>query len=245
FAVTQLPPGLELRLQLYAVNGRGRSRVTTLDGFTLKAAEKRIGNEPGPAQLEEVSVTPVVGVLIGVVASLLLIGVGIVVCLRSGGQSNPKSEAQTDLVTSSLTVKSSPAAAPARLARPARPAPADEYEPDDRNPDVVPNGHDPEYGAMETTRMLAGHSSAAQCGVASPPAYVSTRLNNGNRQTGEAATPTELALPRATRVARGAPGQHADAAVLYATLSRRRGSATARSALVRTVRPASDQESVV
>ena len=44
FTVSRLPAGLELRLQLYAANDRGRSRPTTLDGFTLKAAEKRISS---------------------------------------------------------------------------------------------------------------------------------------------------------------------------------------------------------
>ena len=42
FALSQLPPGLELRLELFAVNRHGRSPVVPLDGFTLKAAEKRM-----------------------------------------------------------------------------------------------------------------------------------------------------------------------------------------------------------
>ena len=44
FGVTRLPAGLELRVRLYAVNARGASRPTTLDGFTLKAAEKRVSS---------------------------------------------------------------------------------------------------------------------------------------------------------------------------------------------------------
>ena len=47
FTVSRLPAGLELRLQLYAANDRGRSRPTTLDGFTLKAAEKRSSSGAG------------------------------------------------------------------------------------------------------------------------------------------------------------------------------------------------------
>ena len=47
FTAASLPPGLELRLQLYAANSRGRSRATALDGFTLKAAEKRISSSTG------------------------------------------------------------------------------------------------------------------------------------------------------------------------------------------------------
>ena len=40
FSVTELPAGLELRLELYAANSRGRSRAVTLQGFTLKMPEK-------------------------------------------------------------------------------------------------------------------------------------------------------------------------------------------------------------
>ena len=39
FAVAELPAGLELRLELYAANSRGRSHAVTLHGFTLKMPE--------------------------------------------------------------------------------------------------------------------------------------------------------------------------------------------------------------
>ena len=47
FDVSRLPAGLELRVRLYAANARGRSRPTTLEGFTLKAAEKRVSSSTG------------------------------------------------------------------------------------------------------------------------------------------------------------------------------------------------------
>ncbi|XP_037072249.1 nephrin-like [Pollicipes pollicipes] len=100
FAVLELPPGLELRLELYAANSRGRSRAITLDGFTLKAAEKRISSSSGgggggtdqpaePAEEQRFTVTPILGVLIGIVASLIIVAIGVVACIkgsRSGAQ---------------------------------------------------------------------------------------------------------------------------------------------------------------
>ncbi|KAF0312797.1 Nephrin [Amphibalanus amphitrite] len=83
FSVRHLPAGLRLRLELYAENDRGRSEPVTIDGLTLQAAEKRVSNDAGSTQLQEVSMTPVIGVLIGGVLSLLLIAVGVVACLRS------------------------------------------------------------------------------------------------------------------------------------------------------------------
>ena len=47
FSVRHLPAGLRLRLELYAVNARGRSEPVTIDGLTLQAAEKRVSNDAG------------------------------------------------------------------------------------------------------------------------------------------------------------------------------------------------------
>ena len=47
FVLTRLPPGLELRLELYAVTRHGRGPAALLDGFTLKAAEKRMRTDTG------------------------------------------------------------------------------------------------------------------------------------------------------------------------------------------------------
>ena len=47
FSVRHLPAGLRLRLELYAVNGRGRSEPVSIEGLTLQAAEKRISNDAG------------------------------------------------------------------------------------------------------------------------------------------------------------------------------------------------------
>ena len=43
FTVKGLEPGKVLNMVLYAVNGKGRSDPTLLEGFTLKVAEKQTG----------------------------------------------------------------------------------------------------------------------------------------------------------------------------------------------------------
>lgn len=43
FTVQDLEPGKVLNMILYAVNARGRSDPTLLEGFTLKVAEKQTG----------------------------------------------------------------------------------------------------------------------------------------------------------------------------------------------------------
>ena len=43
FTVKDLEPGKVLNMVLYAVNGKGRSEPTLLEGFTLKVAEKQTG----------------------------------------------------------------------------------------------------------------------------------------------------------------------------------------------------------
>lgn len=43
FVVSGLDPGKVLKMHVYAANGKGRSEVVPLEGFTLKVAEKQTG----------------------------------------------------------------------------------------------------------------------------------------------------------------------------------------------------------
>lgn len=43
FLVTDLPPGLEMDVVLYAANAKGRSRSSLLHAFTLRSAARRSG----------------------------------------------------------------------------------------------------------------------------------------------------------------------------------------------------------
>lgn len=47
FVVSGLDPGKILKMHVYAANGKGRSEVVPLEGFTLKVAEKQTGKLDG------------------------------------------------------------------------------------------------------------------------------------------------------------------------------------------------------
>ncbi|KAF4530083.1 hypothetical protein B566_EDAN001339 [Ephemera danica] len=76
FTVSGLEPGLSFIIELSASNTKGRSAKSVLHAYTLKAAEKRT------ALLQ---MTPILGVLIGVVSALFLVAVIIVVVMRLRG----------------------------------------------------------------------------------------------------------------------------------------------------------------
>jgi len=76
FQITGLNPGRGLRLHVFSANLNGRSKSTTLEGFTLKVAELQI-ESPVPLEF-----TPVLGILVGVVVTLLLVALVIILILR-------------------------------------------------------------------------------------------------------------------------------------------------------------------
>ncbi|XP_050301170.1 nephrin isoform X3 [Anthonomus grandis grandis] len=86
FIVTGLESGAAFDIALYAMNKKGRSTITHLPAFTLKA-EKHTASTPVLLQI-----TPLLGVLIGVVAALILLAIIIVVVirLRGGGDRDDK-----------------------------------------------------------------------------------------------------------------------------------------------------------
>lgn len=44
FTIASLNPGIGFDIALYAANAKGQSRYTVLHAYTLKSAERRIGN---------------------------------------------------------------------------------------------------------------------------------------------------------------------------------------------------------
>ncbi|XP_043238380.1 nephrin-like [Amphibalanus amphitrite] len=83
FELRRLPAGLELRLELYAVNRHGRSAAVLLDGFSLKAAEKRMRAETEDRAESGVPLTPALACLAGAAVSLVLVTVGAVIYTRN------------------------------------------------------------------------------------------------------------------------------------------------------------------
>uniref|UniRef100_A0A1B6M7V2 Ig-like domain-containing protein n=1 Tax=Graphocephala atropunctata TaxID=36148 RepID=A0A1B6M7V2_9HEMI len=86
FWVLGLPPGLTLRLAVVAHNSKGRSDVTVLTAYTPKV-DRRI--DGFPLQLATtpmvVQLTPLLGVVAGMVLSLVLIALAVLVALRLRG----------------------------------------------------------------------------------------------------------------------------------------------------------------
>ncbi|KAJ9593654.1 hypothetical protein L9F63_014794, partial [Diploptera punctata] len=80
FSLNGLESGLSFDIFLYAVNAKGRSDPVPLHAYTSKAAEKRTA-----ATTVILHVTPILGVLIGVVAALVLVTVITMVVMRCRG----------------------------------------------------------------------------------------------------------------------------------------------------------------
>ncbi|XP_076183967.1 nephrin isoform X3 [Ptiloglossa arizonensis] len=135
FTVQNLEPGKVLNMIVYAVNAKGRSEPTPLEGFTLKLAEKQTGT-PVPFEI-----TPLLAGLIGVVTALLFLTVTILIAMKI--RSERRTQRPSDLPLKKSTAPSS----------------EDLYDTDDRNPDVVPVNKGSDY---QLTGSMSGTPLAAQ-----------------------------------------------------------------------------------
>ncbi|XP_046997688.1 nephrin-like [Schistocerca americana] len=87
FTVSGLQPGLGFDVALLAANSKGRSRAVTLHAYTLQPAERRAA-----ATTHVLEITPILGILIGVVSALVLVAVVIVIVMRVRGRSGAEGE---------------------------------------------------------------------------------------------------------------------------------------------------------
>ncbi|XP_076653343.1 nephrin isoform X1 [Halictus rubicundus] len=141
FTVQDLEPGKVLNMILYAVNAKGRSDPTLLEGFTLKVAEKqtvRVLFTGTPVPFE---ITPLLGGLIGVFIALFLIALTILLAMKI--RSDRRTQRPNDLPLKKGTAPSS----------------EDLYDTDDRNPDVVPINKGSDY---QLTGSISGTPMAVQ-----------------------------------------------------------------------------------
>ncbi|XP_076394781.1 nephrin isoform X1 [Megachile rotundata] len=141
FTVQGLESGKVLKMILYAVNAKGRSEPTLLEGFTLKIAEKqtvRVLFTGTPVPFE---ITPLLGGLIGVVTALLLVTITILAAMKL--RSERRTQRPNDLPLKKGTAPSS----------------EDLYDTDDRNPDVVPVNKGSDY---QLTGSMSGTPLATQ-----------------------------------------------------------------------------------
>ncbi|XP_060815061.1 synaptogenesis protein syg-2-like isoform X8 [Bombus pascuorum] len=135
FTVHGLQSGKILNMVLYAVNAKGRSEPTLLEGFTLKIAEKQTGI-PVPFEI-----SPLLGGLIGVVTALLFVTITILIAMKI--RNERRTQRPSDLPLKKSTAPSS----------------EDLYDTEDRNPDVVPINKGSDY---QLTGSISGTPLATQ-----------------------------------------------------------------------------------
>ncbi|XP_022249626.1 nephrin-like isoform X1 [Limulus polyphemus] len=118
FTINNLPPGTNFLLAIYASNSKGKSHSVALTATTLPAPEKRT------AKIERPIISPVLGILIGIVGALVLMAVFIVIIMRLRAQEEEKGPVEQDIVDKSQT--------------PLQKDMDDPLDPDSREPDVIP-----------------------------------------------------------------------------------------------------------
>ncbi|XP_071872207.1 nephrin isoform X8 [Bombus fervidus] len=147
FTVHGLQSGKILNMVLYAVNAKGRSEPTLLEGFTLKIAEKQTGI-PVPFEI-----SPLLGGLIGVVTALLFVTITILIAMKI--RNERRTQRPSDLPLKKSTAPSS----------------EDLYDTEDRNPDVVPINKGSDY---QLTGSISGTPLATQ---STPDGLTATSLS--------------------------------------------------------------------
>ncbi|XP_011350473.1 nephrin isoform X1 [Ooceraea biroi] len=162
FTVQGLEPGKVLNMILYAVNAKGRSDPTLLEGFTLKVAEKQtvrvlFTGTPVPFEF-----TPLLGCLIGVIVALLLLTVMILAALKV--RNERRAQRPGDLPLKKATAPSS----------------EDLYDADDRNPDVVPTNKDSDYQLTGSTSGTPLATQNTPDGL--PPSSLPAQQTNNHLQ---------------------------------------------------------------
>ncbi|KAB0805653.1 hypothetical protein PPYR_02623 [Photinus pyralis] len=150
FTVSGLESGLEFQIGLYAINKKGKSSTSYLQTHTLKSAEKHTALTP-----VLLHITPILGILIGVVSSLILVAIIIILVIRVRGASSSddykdsrfscrdgENNSKNSMQTLSKELNSS----------------TDSLE--EKNPDIVPhNSGDSEYQEEERAFERLNNSS--------------------------------------------------------------------------------------
>ncbi|KAG8224626.1 hypothetical protein J437_LFUL005794 [Ladona fulva] len=148
FGVNGLEPGRGLKMAVFAANSKGKSDPVLIEGHTLKFPEKQTGI-PMPFAM-----TPVLGILIGIVTALLLVAMVIVAAMRyrgggpvvggplvggSGGRGGLRGEVGHNGIRGGVTGRGDiTGIGKEKAVLPLRSDVDDLYEMDDKNPDVIP-----------------------------------------------------------------------------------------------------------
>ncbi|KAK7862415.1 hypothetical protein R5R35_008895 [Gryllus longicercus] len=205
FAVSGLQSGLGFDISVFAANAKGRSDPVPLHAYTLKAAEKRTAS---PAIL---NITPVLGILIGGVAFLILVAIIIVVVMRlrnsSGNDSKPRDGASAEENGHTRTADK---ASSVPLSKDTDES-IDSQE--EKNPDIIPQNSDTDYQDPDE-KAFAKLNNAPNRIYASINPHIhspSSRIydNSGNmmnvKKPRDEVTYAELALPKQQPMYVGVP----------------------------------------
>ncbi|XP_017787321.1 PREDICTED: synaptogenesis protein syg-2 isoform X2 [Nicrophorus vespilloides] len=149
FTVSGLEPGKMLKMMVYAANAKGHSEGITLEGFTLKVAEKQTVLSLGTR--DQMEIAPILGILIGIVSALLCVTVIILAALKLRATRRDGSHA---IRPGFLPVKE-------KATLPLRTETEDLYEMDDKNPDVVPANKDSDYQLGSEVQTPGPNNSVA------------------------------------------------------------------------------------
>ncbi|CAL8139508.1 unnamed protein product [Orchesella dallaii] len=205
FNVRGLEPGASYIVRIYAVNTKGRSEVQVLQASTLKAAEKQTGYSAEASSVKPVflNMTPILGILIAVVATLILVAIVIVLVMRGRGHTGEDKRVPKP----NGGLKSSPEHDKSTV--PLKKSVEEMPDVDDKNPDVVPHsseidGIDPDEKVFlerlnNTSRFYETIPRAVRTASRPDPNSSAELVNNvKNRapRTGrEEVTYAELSLP--------------------------------------------------
>ncbi|XP_053632422.2 nephrin-like [Cherax quadricarinatus] len=141
FSLRGLEPGTSYVVHVYAANERGVSERRYLAGYTIKDVAERRTAQVKPPPDEEVSITPILAVVVGVVASLVLVALVAVLVVTLKKKRHPRSK--------NITLQTSL---------------AETRDLDDNNPDLIPaNGNDETENKSPTTPDEGGFGSVHIC----------------------------------------------------------------------------------
>ncbi|XP_071453565.1 nephrin-like [Hetaerina americana] len=166
FGVSGLESDRGLKMAVFAANSKGRSEPVLMEGHTLKQPQMQT-RSPIPFEM-----TPVLGILIGIVTALLLVAMVIVAAMRyrgggpvgaSGGLVGGTGGLRGDVGHNGIRGGGGAAnrggelltAGKEKVSLPLRSDVDDLYEMDDKNPDVIPCNKDSDYQLVSGSQGLA------------------------------------------------------------------------------------------
>ena len=141
FNVSGLQAGSSYVLTLTSTNSKGQSQPVTLYAFTVKEAEKHTAGSTYPKEdrNSEVSVTPIMGILVAIGSGLALVAVAIILVLKFRPSYKTNNRNRSSHKDHSRTYLSAPHLP---LDRQHREMPDECIDMEEKDPDIIPTNKD-------------------------------------------------------------------------------------------------------